>query len=177
MLNQNMVKALNGQMNKEIYSAYLYMAMSSYSTFMGLKGAANWFMVQYQEEMVHFMKFYQYVLSQGGLVQLAAIQAPPAKFKSLSDMYEATLKHERFVTSSIHALVDLARKEKDHATEIFLQWFVTEQVEEESNATEILARLKLVGKDGNGLFMVDAELAKRVFVPPPAAGVAGAAAN
>jgi ferritin len=166
MLNQKMVDALNGQMGNEFYSAYLYMAMSAASAAMGLKGAANWFMVQYHEEMVHFMKFYSYVISQGGAVTLAAVKAPPSVFKSLLDMFEQTLKHEQFITSRINDLSDLALKEKDHATAVLLQWYVTEQVEEESNDNDVLARLRLAGKSGNGLFMVDNELAARVFTPP-----------
>jgi len=168
MLNQKMVDALNGQMTNEFYSAYLYMSMSAASAAMGLKGAANWFMVQYQEEMVHFMKFYNYVISQGGAVTLAAVQAPPSTFKSLLDMFEQTLKHEQFITRCINDLSELALKEKDHATAVLLQWYVTEQVEEEANDNDVLARLRLVGKDGNGLFMVDNELASRVFTLPPA---------
>ena len=143
--------------------------MSAASAAMGLKGAANWFMVQYQEEMVHFMKFYNYVISQGGAVILATVKAPPSVFKSLLDMFEQTLKHEQFITRCINDLSDLALKEKDHATAVLLQWYVTEQVEEEANDNDVLARLRLVGKDGNGLFMVDNELATRVFAPSPAA--------
>jgi ferritin len=123
-------------------------------------------MVQYQEEMFHFMKIYNYVNSQGEHVELAALAAPPCEFGSLLSMYEQTLKHEQFITSSINELMELAVKEKDHATQIFLQWFVTEQIEEESNDCDIIARLKLVGGTGTGLFMVDNELAARVFTPP-----------
>jgi len=175
MLNQKMTDALNGQMSNEFYSAYLYLSMSAASAAMGLKGAANWFMVQYQEEMVHFMKFYNYVLSQGGVVTLAAVKAPPSVFKSLQDMFEQTLKHEQFITKCINELSDLALKEKDHATAVLLQWYVTEQVEEEANDNDVLARLRLVGKDGNGLFMLDKDLAARVFVPPPATATGGGA--
>lgn len=176
MLNQKMVDALNGQMSNEFYSAYLYLAMAAASAAMGLKGAANWFMVQYQEEMVHFMKFYNYVLSQGGAVTLAAVKAPPSTFKSLLDMFEQTLKHEQFITKCINELSDLALKEKDHATAVLLQWYVTEQVEEEANDNDVLARLRLVGKDGNGLFMLDKDLATRIFTPPPATATGGAPA-
>ena len=126
MLSEKMYDALNTQINREIYSAYLYLSMSAYSTYIGLKGFANWFMVQYQEEMSHAMKLYDY----------------------------------------INELVDLAIEERDHATGIFLQWFVTEQIEEESNDNEIIARLKLIGDDGNGLLMLDKELGMRVFTPP-----------
>lgn len=168
MLSAKMEAALNGQLNKEIYSSYLYLSMSAYSTSIGLKGFANWFMVQYQEEMLHAMKFYDYINDQGGQVKLATINQPPTEFKSPLDMFEKTLAHEQFVTKSINELMDLAIAEKDHATSIFLQWYVTEQIEEEGNDNEIIARLKLVGEDGNGLLMVDKELAMRVFTPPPA---------
>jgi len=168
VLNDKMVDALNKQLNKEIYSAYLYLSMSAHSTFIGLKGFANWFMVQYQEEMVHAMKIYDYINNQGGRVKLMAITQPPTEFGSPLDMFEKTLGHEKFITKSINDLVDLATEEKDHATNIFLQWFVTEQIEEEANDNEIIAKLKLAGKEGNGLFMIDKELATRIFTPPPA---------
>lgn len=168
MLSKKMAAALNDQLNKEIYSAYLYMSMSAYSTHIGLKGFANWFMVQYQEEMMHAMKFYDYINDQGSQVKLMAIDAPPTEFTSPLDMFEKTLKHEQFVTKRINDLVDLAIKEKDHATNIFLQWFVTEQIEEEANDNDIIAKLKLVGKKGDALLMLDRELAARVFTPTPA---------
>ncbi|NOR60841.1 MAG: ferritin [Methanosarcinales archaeon] len=166
MLSENMTDALNNQLNKEIYSAYLYMSMSAYSSYSGLKGFANWFMVQYQEEMAHAMKIYDYIDSQGQQVKLMAINQPPAEFESSLDMFEKTLKHEQFVTKSINDLVDIAISEKDHATNIFLQWFVTEQIEEEGNDNDIISRLRIVGEDGNGLLMVDKELSARVFTPP-----------
>jgi len=168
MLSEKMQEALNTQLNKEMYSAYLYMAMSAYSSYTGLKGFANWFMVQYQEEMTHAMKIYGYINDQGGQVKLAAIEQPATEFESPLDMFEKTLVHEKFITKSINELVDLAIVEKDHATNIFLQWYVTEQIEEEGNDNEIIARLKLVGEDGNGLLMVDKEVAARVFTPPAA---------
>ncbi|CAD6490785.1 MAG: Ferritin-like domain protein [Candidatus Argoarchaeum ethanivorans] len=168
MLSEKMQEALNGQLNKEMYSAYLYMAMSAYSTYTGLKGFANWFMVQYQEEMMHAMKIYDYINDQGEQAKLAAIGQPATEFESPLDMFEKTLEHEKFITRSINELVDIAIAEKDHATNIFLQWYVTEQIEEEGNDNEIIARLKLVGKDGNGLLMLDRELAARVFTPPVA---------
>jgi ferritin len=169
MISKKMVQALNKQLNNEIYSAYLYLAMSSYTTSVGLKGAANWFMVQYQEEMVHAMKIYDYVNSQGEHARLDAIAAPPAEYGTLLSMFEQTLNHEKFITKSINDLMDLAMKEKDHATQIFLQWFVTEQIEEEGNDNDIIAKLKLVGENPQGLMMVDSGLATRVFTPPAAA--------
>ena len=166
MLSERMGKALNKQVNREIYSAYLYLSMSAHSTFKGLKGFANWFMVQYQEEMIHVMKIYDYINDRAVQVKLMAIERPPTKFGSPLEMFEKTLEHEKFVTKRINNLVDLAIEEKDHASNIFLQWFVTEQIEEEANDNEIISKLKLVGKDGNGLFMIDRELAARVFTLP-----------
>jgi len=168
MLSNNMLHALNKQINKEIYSAYLYVSMSTYSQFIGLKGFANWFMVQYNEEMEHAMKIYTYVNDQGEQVKLMAIDEPPAEFESPMDMFEKTLDHEKFITKSINELVDLATEEKDHATQIFLQWFVTEQIEEEGNDNDIINQLKLIGENGNGLLMLDRELGGRVFTPETA---------
>lgn len=168
MLNQKIRSALNQQLNKELYSAYLYLSMSSYAGSIGLKGTANWFMVQYQEEMVHAMKFFNFMNSRGEHTDLAAIAAPPAEFRDLLDMFEQTLAHEQFITSSIYELSDLATAERDHATQIFLQWFVTEQIEEEENDRDIIGKLRLIGDNGQGLLMLDAELAARVFVPPAA---------
>jgi ferritin len=168
MLSKKMLNALNEQINKEMYSAYLYMSMSAHSQSVGLKGFANWFMVQYQEEMGHAMKIYGYVNDQGEKVVLRAIDKPPADFESPLDMFEKTLTHEKFVTKSINKLVGMAISEKDYATEIFLQWFVTEQIEEEGNDNDIISRLKLIGKDGNGLLMLDRELGARVYSPETA---------
>lgn len=168
MINKKVVQALNQQLNNELYSAYLYLSMSSFTTHIGLKGAANWFMVQYQEEMVHAMKFYDYINSQGEHARLNAIAAPPVEFGTLLSMYEQTLKHEQFITKCINDLMDLAVKEKDHATQIFLQWFVTEQIEEEGNDNDIIAQLRLVGDSPQGLMMIDRDLAGRVFTPPAA---------
>ncbi len=168
MISKKMTQALNQQLNNELYSAYLYLSMSSFTNHIGLKGAANWFMVQYQEEMAHAMKFYDYLNSQGEHAQLTAIAAPPVEFGTLLSMFEQTLKHEQFITKCINDLMELAVKEKDHATRIFLQWFVTEQIEEEGNDNDIITRLKLVGDSPQGLLMVDAEMAARVFTPPAA---------
>lgn len=163
MLDKKIEKALNEQINKEMYSAYLYMAMSADTTHKGLDGFANWFMVQYQEEMEHAMRIYNYIQEQGGKVILDEIEQPPSSFDDPLDMFKKTLEHEQFITKSIHDLVALARKENDYATEIFLQWFVTEQIEEEANDNEIIDKLKMVGNKGNGLYMVDRELAQRTF--------------
>ena len=166
MISSKMTESLNTHLNLELYSAHLYLSMSSYAGFIGLKGAANWFMVQYQEEMVHFMKFYAYINSQGEHVRLGPMQTVPSEFASFLDLFEKTLVHEQTITRCINELTDLALVEKDHATRIFLQWFITEQVEEEENDREIIAKLKLIGDNGQGLLMLDNELAARVFVPP-----------
>jgi ferritin len=166
MLSKKMESALNEQINREMYSAYLYMAMSADSTFKGLKGFANWFMVQYHEEMLHAMKMYEYVTRQGGSVRLKAIAEPPATFASAMDMFQQTLKHEQFVTQCINDLSNLAVQEKDHASQVFLQWYVSEQVEEEENDNDVIAQLKLVGGDTAGLFMLDKEMAARMLTVP-----------
>ncbi|MFH1753194.1 MAG: ferritin [Candidatus Omnitrophota bacterium] len=166
MLSKKMIDSLNDQINKEIYSAYLYLGMASYASSIGLNGVANWFNIQVKEELSHADKFYNYVAQQGARVALDEIEKPPQSFKSAQDLFDKTLEHEKMVTKRINDLVDCARKEKDHATGAFLQWFVTEQVEEEANASEILQKLKLIGKDGNGLLVIDSQLAARVFVPP-----------
>ena len=167
MISDSMAQSLNSHLNAEHFSAQLYLSMSSASGIMGLKGAANWFMVQYHEEMVHFMKFYTYLSSQGVLVKLVNADIPN-DFTSLLEMFEKTLVHEQHITKAINRLMDQAAQESDHATQIFLQWFVTEQIEEEENDRDIIGKLKLIGDNGYGLLMLDNELGTRVFVPPPA---------
>ncbi len=166
MLSDKMRTELNEQVNREMYSAYLYMAMSVHSETLGLKGFANWFMAQYHEEMYHAMKIYEYILRQGGEVHLKTIEEPPRDFASPLDMFEKTLQHEQFVTRSINNLMDTAISEKDHATQIFLQWFVTEQVEEEENDNEIISQLKRVEGHPHGLMMIDRDLAQRAVTVP-----------
>jgi ferritin len=166
MLSKTVEDALNEQINREMYSAYLYMSMSAYAAHEGLKGFANWFMVQYHEEMLHAMKFYEYVILRGGSITLKSIPQPPATFASPLDMFQKTLEHEQYITKSINEWMDLAIAEKDHATQIFLQWYVTEQVEEENNDQEILAQLKMIGSDAQGLMLLDKELAARITTVP-----------
>ena len=162
MLSKKMTQALNEQVNREMYSAYLYMSMSAYSAELGLRGFSNWFMVQYHEEMFHAMKIYEYIQRQGETIELEAIAKPPQKFKNALDMFSQTLAHEQYITKSINDLMDLAVSKSDHATQIFLQWYVTEQVEEEENDNDIIARLKLIGDNPHGLLMLDRELADRL---------------
>ena len=166
MLTNKMADALNVQLNKEMYSGYLYMAMSAECAALDLKGFANWFMVQYQEEMAHAMKFYDYVLEHGNKVRLMAIDQPQIDFDSSLDMFEKTLAHEKFVTGLIHELVELAKSENDKATESFLQWFVKEQVEEEETAGSLLEKVRSAGDSRDALIILDKELAVREFHPP-----------
>jgi len=166
MLSDKMVEALNEHMNKEMYSAYLYMSMSAYADASGLKGFAKWFMVQYHEEMYHAMKMYEYIQAQGGTIRLLQIDKPPFEWESALDLFEKTLAHEQMVTSRINTLMDLAIDERDHATKIFLQWYVTEQVEEEENDNEIIDQLKLIQDDPRGLLMLDRELGARGATVP-----------
>ena len=161
MISKKMEKAINEQINKEIYSAYLYLAMAAQCENLGLKGFANWFKVQYGEELGHAMKFFEYVNEQGGRVELAAIKQPPVEFKSPLAMFEQSFKHEQYVTQSINGLVDLAIKEGDHATRSMLNWYVDEQVEEEANAQEIVSKMKMIGPSGSGILYLDGKLAKR----------------
>ena len=166
MLSEKMLEELNKQINAELYSAYLYLSMSAYFEASNLKGFANWMRVQAQEEITHAMRFFDYVNERGGVVKLTAIKQPPTEWKSPLDVFETTYKHEVKVTGMINGLVNLAMKEKDHATYNMLQWFVAEQVEEEASADEIRQQLKLIGKDGRGIMMLDRELKQRRFTPP-----------
>ena len=161
MISKNMTKALNEQINKEIYSAYLYLAMSANAITLGYKGAGSWFRVQFQEELEHALKFYNYLLSQGEVIELGAIDKPTVGYKLLLDMYVDTLKHEKLVTKSLNSLMDLAVSEKDYATQAMLQWYITEQIEEEANDTEIIGMIKMAGASTGTLYMVDKQLGKR----------------
>ncbi|HEX9715325.1 MAG TPA: ferritin [Desulfurivibrionaceae bacterium] len=170
MLSKTMEKALNEQINAEFYSSYMYLAMSTYFDSVGLPGAAQWMQAQVQEEWFHGMKFFRYVNERGGRVALKAIKQPPVDWKSTLHVFQDVLGHEQKVTGLINNLVNLALAEKDHASNIFLQWFVSEQVEEEANVGAVLDKLKLIGKDTTALFTLDAALGQRVFTPPPAKG-------
>lgn len=161
MIKPEITTALNDQINREMYSAYLYMSMSAYAGKIGLKGFANWFMVQYHEEMFHAMKMYEYIQRQGEDVKLDSLATPPNTFESPLDMFTQTLTHEQYITQSINNLMDLAVSVKDHATQIFLEWYVTEQIEEEENDNDIIQQLNLIGDNPHGLLMLDRELASR----------------
>ena len=160
-MDEKIIDALNEQMREEINSAYLYLAMSSDMKFKGLNGSALWFQIQAQEEIAHATRFYNFIHDRGGQAILPAIEKPQVSWSSLKDAMEATLKHEKHITACIDKLVDMAREKNDHATEAFLQWFVTEQVEEEATADEILQKLKFLGDSPPGIFMLDRELGSR----------------
>jgi ferritin len=163
MKNEKMHAALNRQINAELHSAYLYLSMAAYFEAHNFKGFANWMKVQAQEEMVHAMKFYDFVLARRWEVVLTKIEAPTTTWKSPLAVFQNALEHEQKVTALINGLVVLAVESKDYAASSFLQWFVDEQVEEEANADEIVSKLALVGENNAALFMFDAELAKRTF--------------
>ncbi len=166
MINQTIVDAINSQIAKEMYSSNLYLSMAAYFYSINLNGFANWMKVQAQEETFHAMKFFDYVVSRGGEVKIAQIAEPQAKWSSVIDVFKATLEHEKAVTASINNLADLSLKENDHATSIMLQWFITEQIEEEASVEDTLRRLEMMGDFKGGLIMIDNELKSRVFVPP-----------
>lgn len=166
MIHKKMEKAINEQINWELYSAYLYFAMAAYFDSINLKGFSSWMRVQAMEEQTHTKRFYDFLTARGGKVILSAIKSPPVEWKSPLEVFQETLKHEQHVTGRINALVDLSAKLKDHATNSFLQWFIDEQVEEESSADEVIQSLKLNANNPGGLFLIDKELAQRTFVPP-----------
>ncbi|WP_457570628.1 ferritin [Desulfovulcanus sp.] len=166
MLSKTMEKALNDQVNAEFYSSYLYLSMSAYFQGLNLSGFASWMKAQAQEELFHAMKFYNYIHERGGKVVLQAIEAPPTEWDSPLAAFEAALAHEQKVTHLINDLVNLAIEEKDHATNNFLQWFVSEQVEEEDSVGEVVNKIKLIGQASGGLFMLDRDLGQRTFTMP-----------
>ena len=166
-LSTKIEKALNDQIKWEFFSAYLYLSMEAWFLNLGLPGFAAWMEAQVQEEIFHGMKMFRYVNETGGRVTLQGIEAPKARWKSPLEAFQDALAHEHKVTGRIHALVELAQKEKDHASVNFLQWFVGEQVEEEASVSDVVAKLKLTG-DGGALFLLDKDLGLRVFTPPAA---------
>ena len=161
MIKEKVLKALNKQINMEMDSSYIYLAMSSYFYEENLNGFAAWFRIQSQEEYTHAMKIFDYIHQANAKVKLANIEEPKAEWKSALDVFKDTYKHEQEVTASIYNLVDLTVAEKDHATNNFLQWFISEQVEEESASLNILEKMKLVGDNKSGLFLLDRELGQR----------------
>jgi len=170
-MNEKLSKVMSEQINKEIFSAFLYLSMSDWCQQNGLKGAAKWLYVQYQEEMVHGQSLYHYLQYRGEPVTLHPVEKPESKFASLLDVFERVLAHEKTVTASIDNLATISMESRDHAAYNFLQWYVSEQVEEESNANDTIAKLKLAGPDLSGLLMIDAELGTRVFAAPVIPGL------
>jgi ferritin len=169
MLEPKMQKALNEQLNYELYSGYIYLSMSSWFESINLIGFASWMRLQAQEELLHAMKFFDFVMERGGRALLAPVDGPATEWQTPLEAFEDAYEHETKVTGRINKLVDLAMELSDHATNNFLQWFVAEQVEEEASVDEVVQRLKLVGKDSSGLFMLDRELAGRTPPAPSAA--------
>ena len=166
MINEKMEKAFLDQINKELYSEYLYLSMKAYFANLNLQGFVNWMDVQVQEEHAHAMGMYDYVLERGGRVVLEAIEKPETDWSSPLEVFKAVLKHEEYVTSRINALMDIAEETKDRAAMAFLDWYIKEQVEEEANVGAVLAQLEMIGDDKSGLFALDKELATRTFVQP-----------
>jgi ferritin len=161
MLSKKTAKAINTQINREFYSAFLYLAMANDAMDKGFKGAANWFNIQFKEEQEHALKFAHYLQTQGAKVELAAIAAPKTEWKDLLEMFKDALAHEKKVTAWIGEINTLAIEEKDYATQNMLQWFINEQVEEEANATDIIWMLDMSAGSKGALFMADKQLGKR----------------
>jgi ferritin len=166
MLSERLLKEINEQITYEFYSSHLYLAMASYCYSIDLDGFANFFMVQAEEEKFHAMKFFNFVNEMDEKVEIKGIGTPPNDYDDIEDVYIKTLEHEKFVTSRIYRLMDIAMEEKEHATISFLKWFIDEQVEEESTVKSILQKLKRANKDVSIVYSIDSELAQRVFTPP-----------
>ncbi len=166
MISKKLEKAINEQINRELFSEYLYISMQAWFAHENLDGMSNWMDVQGKEERFHAMKFYNYLLERGGKVELLAIKKPDTSFGNPLKAFKMALEHERYISKSINELMDIAIAENDHATKSFLQWYVDEQVEEEASAEKIVQKLQMVGDNPQGLFMIDAELGQRVYVAP-----------
>ncbi len=161
MISKTMQDALNAQINAEQYSAQLYLAMSAHCEGKSFKGFANWLKVQASEETAHATKLIDFLLDRGGKLELQPIAAPPTEFGAIIQVFEQTLAHEKGITAKINALFERARNEKDYASEITLQWYVTEQVEEEANVGQIVDHLRAVGDQGGGIWYLDSKMGKR----------------
>ncbi|HOY84468.1 MAG: ferritin [Candidatus Cloacimonetes bacterium] len=168
MISKTLEKAINEQINKELFSEYLYVAMQAWFAHENLDGMANWMKVQAQEEHFHAMKLFDYLLERGGKVELLAIDKPTVDFGNPLKAFKAAYEHEQFITKSINELMDIAITENDHATKGFLQWYVDEQVEEEASADRIVSQLDMIGDNMHGIFMLDRELGTRTFTDPAA---------
>ena len=168
MISEKLFNELNKQINFEFYSAHLYLAMAAYCAAEDFDGFANWFKVQAEEEKFHAMKFYNYVNEMNGRVLLQGMPDPQNDYKSLLDAFQVSYNHEKLVTSKIYNLTDIATAEKEHATISLLKWFIDEQVEEETTFSSLVKRLGRINDDPTSLYLLDTELAARVFVPPVA---------
>ena len=175
-MHQELSKAMSDQINKEYFSAFLYLAMSDWFNEKGLSGAANWTYVQYQEELAHAQNLFHYMQFRDETVSFKAIADPSGSWQSPLDVFKHVLAHEKLVTDSINSLATTAMKANDHAAYIFLQWYVSEQVEEESSAKEIITRLELANGNTTALLMIDDQLGARAFTPPVVPGIPGAGA-
>ena len=170
MLSNQLLDALNDQVNFEFYSSYTYLAMAAYAESVDLSGVANFFRVQAQEEMSHAMKFYDYIFQKGGMVKLEAIEKPKVEYNNIIEVFETGFNHEQTVTKRIYELADIATAEREHATMSLLKWFVDEQVEEENNFQTILKKVRRLEGNPAAMYMLDEELAIRVFTPPTSQG-------
>jgi len=169
LLSQSIAESLLEHLNQELYSSYLYLSMSAYFDHEELPGFASWMKIQVREELDHVVRVYTYINDRGARVSLLPIQGPPTHWKSPRDVYEEALVHEEETTARIHRLVDQALREVDYATHGFLQWFVTEQVEEEALLKRVLTNLKLIEGSPGGLFMIDQNLGTRSYKGPSGA--------
>ncbi len=174
-MNEKLSQAISEQINKEYFSAFLYLAMSDWFNEKGLKGAANWNYVQYQEELAHAQNLFKYLQIRDEKAAFQTVADPSGQWDSPLAVFRHVLSHEQSVTESIGRLATLAMQCNDHAAYIFLQWYVTEQVEEEGNATDIIHKLELAGDNTNALLMIDDQLGTRVFVAPVVPGITPAA--
>ena len=166
MLSKKLEVALNKQINEEYYSSYIYLAMAAYLEDQNLDGSAHWMQMQAQEEYQHAMKIFDYMVDRGARVELFEVKAPPKEWDSPLDVFKASLAHEQYMTENINKLADLCIAEKDHATNNLMQWYVSEQVEEEATVDDILKKLDLMGDTGTGLFLMDRELKSRPAPSP-----------
>ena len=166
-MNEKIEKAFNDQINAELFSGYLYLAMSGYFLSLNLNGFASWMKMQAMEELYHAIKFFNHIDERGGRVNMQPVEGPENAWESPLAAFEAAYKHEQYITGRIAKLMELAREENDFPAQSFLQWFVDEQVEEEATADNVVQQLKMIGDSGHGLLMLDREMAQRTFTPPP----------
>lgn len=166
MLSEKMAAELNKQIQYELYSGHLYLAMAAYCDSKDLEGFSNFFIIQEQEERSHAMKIYKYIADQGNDIKIYGLDEPKGEYESMEHLFDSSWKHEQFVSSRFNDLMAIAKEENDFATQNFLQWFIGEQVEEEASMLAILKKIKMVGGKGHGMLMIDSELAGRTYTPP-----------